>query len=315
MKYIKFFKDLKKDSVRIAGGKGASLGEMYNNKFCVPNGFVILSDAFDKFLDDNDINNEVNFILNKVNIKNIDSVKIASNKIQSLLLSKEMSKELSLDILASFKKIDSKFVAVRSSATSEDSISAAWAGQLDTYLNITESKLLTNVKKCWASLFTERAIFYRFEKKLNNTDISVAVVVQKMVHSEISGIGFSIHPVLEDYDKIIIEAGYGLGEAIVSGTITPDNYIYSKKQHKILDKTISTQIKALYRCFINGTKWELLDKKKTSLQKLTDKQIIDLSEIILKIEKHYGFPVDVEWAIENNIIYITQSRPITTLKN
>jgi len=315
MEYIKFFKDLNKDSVKVAGGKGASLGEMYNEKLPIPDGFVVLSYAFDEFLNTNNLNNDITLILNKVNLKKIETVEIASEKIQSLILSKEISKELSISILSSFKKLETDFVAVRSSATSEDSISAAWAGQLDTFLNTTENKLLDNVKKCWASLFTERAIFYRFEKKLNNTDVSVAVVVQKMVNSDISGIGFSVHPVLEDYDKVIIEAGYGLGEAIVSGTITPDNYVYSKQKHQILDKTIATQIKALYRCSKNGTKWELLDKKQSSLQKLTDKQIIDLSEIIINIEKHYGFPVDVEWAIEKNIIYITQSRPITTLKN
>jgi len=130
--------------------------------------------------------------------------------------------------LEGYNDLDCEFVAVRSSATSEDSAAAAWAGQLDSYLNTNKKKILENVKRCWASLFTPRAIFYRFEKGLCGTDISVAVVVQKMVESEESGIAFSVHPVTEDPNHIIIEAGFGLGEAIVSGQITPDSYVVDK---------------------------------------------------------------------------------------
>jgi len=312
--FIKFFKDLNKNSVKEAGGKGASLGEMYSLGIQVPNGYVVLSSAFDRFLEETDLNIKINSILKKVDIKKIHTVEKASEEIQAFILLKPMPKDLSKEILSSFKKLKTKFVAVRSSATSEDSASAAWAGQLNTYLNTTEKRLLNNVQKCWASLFTSRAIFYRFEKKLHNTHISVAVVIQKMVDSEKSGIAFSVHPVTEDYNQLIIEAGYGLGEAIVSGSITPDSYVVSKKPQNILDINVNEQSKALYRCLRKGIKWKELTKAQSKSQVLSKKQILELSSLIQKIESHYGFPVDIEWAIEKNKIYITQSRPITTLK-
>lgn len=314
MSYIKFLKDLKKEDVKIAGGKGASLGEMYSSKISVPNGFVILSLAFSDFLKENNLDKKINYVLKKVNLKDIKTISKASKEIQSLIFKGSFSKELSKEILSSFKKLNSKFVAVRSSATAEDSKKNAWAGQLDTFLFVTEKNILEFVKNCFASLYTQRAIFYRFNNNLGKKDVSVAVVVQKMIDSQVSGIAFSVHPVEEDYEKIIIEAGYGLGEAIVSGQITPDSYVVSKKNLDILDKNISSQEKGIFKCLKKKTKWKNIDGKKSSLQKLSDKDIKKLSKLIIDIENHYGFPVDIEWALENKKIFITQSRPITTLK-
>ncbi len=320
MKFIRFFNNINKSDVSLAGGKGASLGEMFNCGIPVPEGFVILSSTFDEFIFSQKLDKEINRILEKVNVKDQKTITLASKKIQALILSKSISKDLNTEILSSFKKLNSSFVAVRSSATSEDSKDDAWAGQLNTYLNTTSNNLILNIKKCWASLFTERAIFYRFEKKLENKKISVAVVIQKMVESEKSGIAFSVHPVTEDYNQLIIEAGFGLGEAIVSGQVTPNSYIVSKKPHRILDKTISEQARELVRSEKReeegegGIVWKNISKERASSQVLEDKEILSLSSLIQKIESHYGFPVDVEWAIEKNKIYITQSRPITTLK-
>jgi len=168
------------------------------------------------------------------------------------------------------------------------------------------------VKKCWASLFTPRAIFYRFEQKLNKDKISVAVVVQKMIDSKESGIAFSVHPVTQDENQIIIEAGFGLGEAIVSGSITPDSYIVDKQDFNILDINVNKQTKALYKKTNGGNEWKEL-KEKCKKQVLTEKEIIELSKLIVKIENHYGFPCDIEWAKEKGKFYIVQSRPITTL--
>jgi len=204
---------------------------------------------------------------------------------------------------------------VRSSATAEDSASAAWAGQLESYLNTTEENLLENVKKCWASLFTPRAIFYRFEKDLHKQKISVAVVVQKMVDSEKSGIAFSVHPVTQDRNQLIIEAGFGLGEAIVSGQITPDSYVVEKQPRKIIDKNIQTQSRGLYRAKNGGNEWLDIPKGQGEKQVLSDGEISELSDIILGIENHYKFPCDIEWAVEKGNFYIVQSRPITTLQN
>lgn len=309
---IQFFKDLNKKSVKAAGGKGASLGEMTNAGIPVPPGFVVLSSAFDYFLKETDLDVEIEAILKRVKHQDIASVEFASESIKALILEAEMPKDTALNIQKSFKKLGAKYVAVRSSATSEDGASAAWAGQLESYLNTTEKDLLLNVKRCWASLFTPRAIFYRFEQKLNKESISVAVVVQKMVQSEVSGIAFSVHPVTEDYNQLIIEAGFGLGEAIVSGQITPDSYVVHKKQKDILDINISEQDKELVKS-TKGNVWKKISGKKKTKQKLSGKEILGLSEIILGIEKHYKFPVDVEWALEKGKFYITQSRPITTL--
>jgi len=216
--------------------------------------------------------------------------------------------------LAPFDKLGAKFVAVRSSATSEDSASAAWAGQLDTFLNTAKDKLLENVKKCWASLFTPRAIFYRFEKKLRETPISVAVVIQKMVDSEESGIGFSVHPVTQDRNQLIIEAGFGLGEAIVAGQITPDSYVVDKQDWHIIDINVNEQSKGLFKAKDGGNEWKELGKEGKK-QVLNENEIIELSKLIVKIENHYGFPVDIEWAKNKGKFHITQSRPITTLNN
>jgi len=257
----------------------------------VPQGFVILSNAFDRFLEETDLNVEIDSVLDTVDIKEVHTVENASEKIQAMILSKEIPEDIKIEILKFYKKLNCKFVAVRSSATSEDSASAAWAGQLDSFLNTIEENLLENVKKCWASLFTPRAIFYRFEKKLSKDKISVAVVVQKMVDSEKSGIAFSVHPVTQDENQIIIEAGFGLGEAIVSGSITPDSYIVDKQEFKILDINVNEQTKALYKKAKGGNEWKKLGDKGKK-QVLTKKEIIKLAKLIVKIENHYGwFPL------------------------
>ena len=313
MELIRKFKDISKEDVAVAGGKGASLGEMTQAKVPVPGGFVILSDAFEKFINETNLNVEIDAVLDEVNPDEIHTVDGASDKIQAMILNKETPKDIGKQINKEFKDLNAKFVAVRSSATAEDSASAAWAGQLDTFLNTTKKSLLENVKKCWASLFTPRAIFYRFEQKLHKKKISVAVVVQKMIDSEESGITFSVHPVTQDRNQLIIEAGFGLGEAIVSGQITPDSYVVDKQDWHIIDINVDAQPKGLYRKKDGGNEWKELGEKGEK-QVLNEKEIIELAKLIVKIEKHYGFPVDVEWAKEKGKFYIVQSRPITTLK-
>lgn len=313
MQYTKPFKELTKDDAEIAGGKGASLGEMLNAGIPVPDGFVVLAGTFDTFLKETDLVQEIEAILDKVNHETVHTVERASESIQSLILSREMPVDIQKEIVEEFAKLDAEYVAVRSSATAEDGTEHAWAGQLDSFLNTTESDLIEKVRKCWASLFTPRAIFYRFEKGLHATHISVAVVVQKMVNSEKSGIAFSVHPVTEDYNQLIIEAGFGLGEAIVSGSVTPDSYVVEKEPRRILDVNVSDQGRALYRVEGGGSEWKTLDAPVSASQVLSETHIQELSEIILRIENHYGFPCDIEWAFEDGVFYIVQSRPITTL--
>ncbi|MDO8558104.1 MAG: PEP/pyruvate-binding domain-containing protein [bacterium] len=310
----KSFKQLSKLDVSLAGGKGASLGEMTQAGILVPPGFVVLASVFDRFCAETDLGIEIDSILHKVDHKRINTVEDASENIKALILNAKMPGDIASAIKKEFKKLDAIYVAVRSSATAEDSASAAWAGQLESYLNTTEKDLLQNVQKCWASLFTPRAIFYRFEKGLHGSHISVAVVVQKMVQSEVSGIAFSVHPVTEDRNQLIIEAGFGLGEAIVSGQITPDSYVVEKEPRRIIDKNIAVQTRAIVRTKTK-TDWIDIPESKGAQQALSDKEILQLTALILRIEEHYGFPCDIEWAREKGKFYIVQSRPITTLKS
>ncbi|MBI4778829.1 hypothetical protein HY797_00020 [Candidatus Falkowbacteria bacterium] len=311
--FIKIFKQLTYKDVGIAGGKGASLGEMTLAKLPVPPGFVVLAAAFDRFLIETDLGVEIASVLKKVNYKDINSVDKASNIIRDLIHDQAMPADIKKEILAEFKKLKAKFVAVRSSATAEDSSTASWAGELETYLDTTEKNLLDNVKKCWSSLFTPRAIFYRQEKKMLKTKVSVAVVIQIMVESEISGIAFTVHPVTRDKNQMIIEAGLGLGEAIVSGQITPDAYVIDKRDMSIMDINIAKQEIMIIRKAGGGVKNVIVQKAKQEKQKLNGKQIIELAKICFSIEKHYKKPQDIEWAYAKEKFYITQSRPITTL--
>ena len=315
MEFLRNFDQINKSDVTLAGGKGASLGEMTQARISVPAGFVILASAFEKFLEETDLNVEIDSILDSVNHKEIHTVENASEKIKALILQAEIPQGIVVEIQKFFKTLNTKYVAVRSSATAEDSASAAWAGQLDSFLNTTDENLLENVKKCWASLFTPRAIFYRFEKDLHKQKISVAVVVQKMIESEKSGIAFSVHPVTQDRNQLIIEAGLGLGEAIVSGQITPDSYVIEKQPRRIIDKNVEIQSRGLYRSENGGNEWRDISKEQGEKQVLSDIEILELSKIILHIENHYGFPCDIEWAFENGKIYILQSRPVTTLND
>jgi len=332
MQHLKFFKDIKKNNVDIAGGKGASLGEMTNTGLAVPSGFVVLSNAFDRFIEETELKEEIDARLKEVNANDVNSVDRASNIIRDIIHDTPMPDDLTKEIDKAFDELGAEFVAVRSA---EDSSIASWAGELETYLNTTKDNLCENVKKCWSSLFTPRAIFYRFEKNLHDQYVSVAVVIQKMIQSEISGIAFTVHPVTEDPNQMIIEAGFGLGEAIVSGQITPDSYIVDKSDLSIMDISIGTQTRKLIkkrgnveRGMRNGgdergtsdeergtrNEWVELNKDESEKQKLTGKQIIEVAEVCKKIEDHYGFPCDIEWAMEGGKVYVTQSRPITTLK-
>lgn len=314
MSFIKPFSELTKNDVAIAGGKGASLGEMTNANIPVPPGFVVLSTAFDDFLAKTDINIEIDAILETVDPVAMHTVENASEKIQALILNAIFPEQTREDILRHFDILGAKFVAVRSSATAEDSSVAAWAGQLDTFLNTTKETLLENVQRCWASLFTPRAIFYRFEKGLHTSSISVAVVIQKMIQSEVSGIAFSVHPVTQDHNQLIIEAGWGLGEAIVSGQITPDSYVVKKDDWSLTDINISEQERMIAcKSKIGGDEWIEVAFERRNIQKLSNEDIMHLAKLVVLIENHYGFPCDIEWAMESGELFITQSRPITTL--
>jgi phosphoenolpyruvate synthase/pyruvate phosphate dikinase len=216
--------------------------------------------------------------------------------------------EIADAILESFDNLGSPYVAVRSSASSEDSAEAAWAGQLETYLYVTRDQLLSKITACRNSISSERARAYAEQRSLAAGP--VAVVVQRMIPSDISGIAFSAHPVTGSRDHVVIEAGFGLGEALVSGQITPDNYIIHKTGAEPLQKHIARQTRKLEH---NGSNVSWVDIADGYRQKLSDDQIAQVSTAVQKLQAYFGHPVDVEWAIADSKLYILQSRPITTL--
>lgn len=311
MEFVRSFKDLSNKDTKIAGGKGASLAEMINNGFPIPGGFVVLSGAFDEFVEETDLGTELNAMWNRLGISSVDEIEKESEMIQKLILGKKFPKDLEQEVSVAFGNLNAEYVAVRSSATAEDSSLDAWAGQLDSYLYVDKDGLLENIQKCWASLFTPRAIFYRLERKIGR-DVSVAVVVQKMAKSDVSGVCFTVHPVTKDRDQMIIEACWGLGEALVQGIITPDSYVVKKSTMEIVDINIGCQEKQIVKAEKETVEKPVPEDLKEK-QKLSEAHIKELAKICIDIENHYGNPRDIEWALEGDKMYIVQSRPITTL--
>jgi pyruvate, water dikinase len=301
---IHFLKDVSKRDVACSGGKGASLGELVKAGVNVPQAFVIDAKAFDFFLGETDLFAEIESQMRRVNHDDLHHVDQISQTIRDLIHDAKIPSKLSSEIMKGFSKLRARRVAIRSSATVEDSSEASWAGELESYLNISKVELLGKVKQCWASLYTPRAIVYRNEKGMKKSKISVAVVIQKMIKSEVAGVCFSVHPVTEDKNQMIIEAVWGLGEALVGGQITPDLYVVDKRNWELLDVNVVKQKKMI------GGK---VSKDKQFKQKLNLKQIIKLAKLCVKIEKHYRFPVDVEWCLAGGKFFIVQSRAITTL--
>lgn len=312
MPFIRFFADLSQEDVPIAGGKGASLGELTRTGIPVPPGYVILTNAFDHFIRDAGLEAAIETQLHQIHDDDITSIEHASAVICGLIHNALIPKEIQRETWNAYRELGSEFVAVRSSATAEDSSQASWAGELESYLNTTETVLFENIKKCWASLFTPRAIVYRNEKGMRDVRVSVAVVIQKMVQSEVAGITFTVHPVTKNHHQMIIEACYGLGEFIVGGRVTPDTYVIDKRDGTLIDVTISEQGELLERG-PNGNIVANVPEHKRNVQKIDNGQIRELSDICKRIEKQYHSPCDIEWGMEKNTFFILQSRPITTL--
>ncbi len=314
--YVRSFQQLDKSSVAIAGGKGAQLGEMFNAGIPVPPGFVVLTDSFEAFISENAFNEKISQSLSQVNVQKTETVDSASKEIREMISKGRIGQQVEKTILSEFDKLSADLVAVRSSATAEDAAAASWAGELESYMNITSENLMETVKKCWSSLFTPRAIFYRIEKELSDQKVSVAVVVQKMIQSEVAGVIFTVHPVTKDNNQMVIEAAFGLGESVVGGMVSPDNYIVDKRDFSLVDITVNEQEKMIVKT-IDGktikTETVSVPEDERSKQKLEGRVILELAKICSNIEQHYGKPQDIEFAYEKGKIYIVQSRPITTI--
>lgn len=312
MKFIKYFKEINAKDVLTAGGKGANLGELAKIGMPVPKGFVVLAPAFERFLEETDINIETESIWKKINIEDIESIEESSEILRDLILKHEFPEQFKKEIFKAFDKLGEKYVAVRSSATAEDSKVDSWAGQLETYLNTPKKELIHNIQKCWASLYLPRALFYRVKRGLTREKVSISVVVQKMIQSEISGVCFTVNPITNDRNQMVVEAVWGLGEILVSGQVTPDTYTIEKSKLNVLDVNLSTQKN---RIILKEGKNMLapVPKSKKEKQKLSENQIKKIAKLCIKIEKHYKDPQDIEWVFKKGKFHIIQSRPITTL--
>ena len=274
--YIKLFSEVSKKDVSEVGGKAASLGEMTKAGVPVPPGFVLTTDANKEFY------------------------------------KKEFPVSFQEEILKAFDSLNTERVAVRSSAVAEDSSSSSWAGQLESYLNIKKEDLIEKIKDCWNSINSQSAQNYAYEHNVSKDRLLVAVVIQKMVESESSGVMFTINPITKDESEIMIEAGFGLGEMLVQGMITPDNFLLDKKTLEIKSKTLSDQDKMLI--FQDGENKEVsVPDDKKGKPALSDEEVKSLAKLGVQIEEHYTSPQDIEWGLEEGNFYILQSRPITTL--
>ncbi len=322
MANVVWFRDIRKNDIGIVGGKGANLGEMVNSNFPIPPGFVVTAQAYFKFLEEGGIKEKIVGIADSADVDSTADLAAKTREIRQIILGTPMPKDIEIEIKKNYAKLGSNrigwltssediYVAIRSSATAEDLPEASFAGQQETYLNVVgKDTVVETVQKCWASLFTERATYYRKKNNFPTSQVGIAVVVQKMVNSESSGVMFTADPT-GDTTKIIIEAAYGLGEVVVGGQITPDHYELNNK-FKIMEKKLAEQEWMLIRAG-KGNKKEDVPRQKKGKQKISDKHIIELGKIGKQIEGHYKAPQDIEWAFENDALYIVQSRAITTM--
>ncbi|MBI5223647.1 phosphoenolpyruvate synthase [Candidatus Micrarchaeota archaeon] len=320
MKNIMWFKELSKASLAEAGGKGANLGEMYQNGFPIPNGFVVTSGAYYKHLQANKLTEQIQDILSKLDVNDNEALESAAERIKQLIIGGIMPRDIYDEIIESYKKLNElsgrqTYVAVRSSATAEDLPTASFAGQQSTYLNVFGPEAVVNsVKDCWASLFEPRAIFYRTTNNFDHMKVGLAAVVQMMVQSEKAGVVFTADVLSQNRNSIAIETAYGLGEVVVSGQVTPDTYKVNKESLDIEDKIISKQTWMLIKIDGKNKRVEIKDEAQ-GRQKISDSEIKDLARVCKRIEEHYGYPQDIEYAFERENLYIVQARPITTLKD
>ncbi len=326
-KLIVWFDDIGKEDIPIVGGKVANLGEMLQAKIPVPPGFAVTAQAYKKFITETGIAEKIYTAIEETvtDVELPNQFEEASKKVRKIIETTPMPNEIADAIKRAYKEFSKKtktnkvLVAVRSSATAEDLPGASFAGQQETYLNVRGGKdLVQKTVKCWSSLFTPRAIFYRTRKGFKHEQVLISVGVQKMVNAKAAGVMFTINPVTGESNKIVIEGNWGLGESVVSGSVTPDDYILDKKTLKVIEKKIQKKTVEYVRDPKTGkTIHADVPAKRQTQPCLTDKEIAKLASLAKRIEKHYGGqPQDIEWAIDKDLsypenIFIVQSRPET----
>jgi pyruvate,water dikinase len=314
---ILWLEEIRKEDIISVGGKGASLGEMASIGLPVPRAFVVTAQAFRRFLVESGLDQKIFTMSDHLDVENNEALEKAADSIKALVLKAKMPAAIKDEIRAAYKKMSANnlIVAVRSSATAEDLPDASFAGQQETYLNIKgEGALLSAVQKCWASLYGARAIYYRAKQGFDDRTVNIAVVVQQLVRSEKSGVMFTSHPITGE-PLTIIEGSWGLGEAIVSGSVSPDKYVFNQQGEQIAERMVAEKKIEILPDGDNGTKTVEITGTRRNAQVLSDDEVTKLATYGKIAENHYSVPQDVEWGIVAGTIYILQSRPITTIGN
>ncbi|MEG4503018.1 phosphoenolpyruvate synthase [Microcoleus sp. F6_B4] len=312
--YVLDFQDIDQTKITIVGGKGANLGELSKIEgIRVPDGFCISTEVFKRIIGETSSINELLDRLSLLKVEDRDKIGELSGEIRRAIERIAIPQDINEQIARFLSRLDEKNAcAVRSSATAEDLPTASFAGQQDTYLNIIgKEAIYQHISKCWASLFTERAVIYRLQNGFDHRKVHLSVVVQKMVFPQVAGILFTADPVTSNRKVLSIDASFGLGEAMVSGLVNADSY--KVRNGEIIEKKISTKKLAVYALKDGGTKEQEIEPERQNRQALTDEQIVQLDRIGRKIEAHFGSPQDIEWCLVDDTFYIVQSRPITTL--
>lgn len=320
-KCVVWFREVGRDDIGLVGGKGANLGELTRASIPVPPGFVVTADTYFHFIEENGLEPLIKKELFGLNVHSSRELNERALRIRQRIIEAAMPPHIAADIREAYRELGEGAVAVRSSATAEDLPEASFAGQQSTFLNVVGAdNVVRAVQACWASLFEGRAIFYREEAGYDHLKVGLAVPVQRMVQSEKSGVMFTVEPVTSDASKIVIEAVYGLGEGIVSGEISPDLYMVQKESLQLIDATVVPQDRMIARSAASdgahedANSWQPVPDDLVDRQKLSTEDIKELARIGRDVEAHYGGPQDIEWAYEGGKFYLTQARPVTTMR-
>ncbi|WMX54893.1 phosphoenolpyruvate synthase [Peribacillus sp. R9-11] len=312
--YVLEFREIDKTQLLLAGGKGSNLGELSKiHGIQVPEGFCVTTEAYQKALEQNEAFYALLDQLTLLKVEDRDQIGEISRKIREIIMEVEIPSDVVKAVAHYLSQFgDEHAYAVRSSATAEDLPHASFAGQQDTYLNIIgKEAILQHISKCWASLFTDRAVIYRIQNGFDHSQVYLSVIIQRMIFPQASWILFTADPITSNRKLLSIDASFGLGEALVSGLVSAD--CYKVQEEEIVDKMIATKKLAIYGLKEGGTETQQIDPDQQKTQTLTEQQILQLARTGRQIEAYFGYPQDIEWCLVDDTFYIVQSRPITTL--
>jgi len=309
---------LDEPNIELVGGKAVRLYQLHTLGITIPDAFCVTTKSFEYFLESSELDEKLLKIISQINTEDREQLKAVSHQVEELIMSCNIPQEIGNTVLEAYHALgsisDLPRVAVRSSAKSEDLPQLSFAGQMVSFLNVKGgTKLLTSIKACWASLFSERAFLYRATNRVKNTDLTMGVIIQKMIDSEKSGVMFTIDPIKKDHNNILIEANFGLGETVVSGRVTPDIFVVDKQTLSLLEVKKGSKEIMVVASPRGGTIQKEVPIERQSEISLGSNMVKELAKIGIQIEKFYNYPQDIEWATMNGKIFILQTRHVTGL--